>query len=104
MMSHRYRLAFRETLCGKKINTIGSTPRQLSRKITDGSASTAREQLIAVPMADPFDAETGAFSRTRSLRLSQSRKNQMQRNNSVNSRTRTYRDSNTANPEFIDKS
>lgn len=103
MMSHRYRFAFRETLCGKKINTFASTPRQLSRKTTDGSASTAREQLIAVPMADPFDAETGAFSRTRSLRLSQSRKNQMHRNNSVNSRTKIYREVNAANPEFTDK-
>lgn len=110
MMSHRYRFAFRETLCGKKANSYVATPRQLSRKTTDGSASTAREHLIAVPVVpvvpvvvDPFDAETGAFSRTRSLRLSQTRKTQMQRNNSVNSRTRICRDINAVNAEFVDK-
>lgn len=103
MMSHRYRFAFRETLCGKKINQFLLTPRQLSRKTTDSSTSTTREHLIAVPMVDPFDAETGAFSRTRSLRLSQSRKSQMQRNNSTNSRIRIGRETNVTNPEFVDK-
>lgn len=85
-MSQRYRLAFRETLCGKRQHRLisTSTPRQLSRKTTcdETDAMYASSQI-----SDPFDAETGAFSRTRSMRLSQHRsKPMMQRTGSVQSR------------------
>lgn len=79
MMSHRYRVAFRETLCGKKKHQlISSTPRQLSRKTTGES----EHPMLTSQLSDPFDAETGTFPRTRSMRLSQ---NRMQRTASVNS-------------------
>lgn len=77
MMSNRYRVAFRETLCGKKRHQlISSTPRQLSRK------TTSEHPPLQTQLSDPFDAETGTFPRTRSMRLSQ---NRMQRTASVNS-------------------
>lgn len=90
MMSHRYRVAFRETLCGKKQHKLISTPRQLSRKTTgsgggncnNADAETDAPMLVA-QLSDPFDAETGSFPRTRSLRLSQKR---MHRTASVQSR------------------
>lgn len=84
MMSHRYRVAFRETLCGKRQQSISATPKQLSRKTTDGSSSV-RDVLISAPLTDPFDAEHGSFPRTRSMRRSQNRS--MRRNGSVTSKS-----------------
>ncbi|XP_031629910.1 neuropeptides capa receptor-like [Contarinia nasturtii] len=95
MMSHRYRVAFRETLCGKKQHKLISTPRQLSRKTTGSGGGSGKGHgnsldtgdtdvaMLATQLSDPFDAETGSFPRTRSLRLSQKR---MQRTASVQSR------------------
>lgn len=83
MMSQRYRLAFRETLCGKKQHRLISTPsRNLSRKTTSDDA----DPMQTTQISDPFDAETGTFPRTRSMRLSQNRSKPMQRSGSVQSR------------------
>lgn len=88
MMSQRYRRAFRETLCGKKQHRLITTPRQLSRKTTsdDGDAMTTTQ------ISDPFDAETGTFPRTRSLRLSINRSKPMQRTGSVTSRAASLKE------------
>lgn len=83
-MSQRYRLAFRETLCGKRQHRLISTPRQLSRKTTSDDTDP---MYASSQISDPFDAETGTFPRTRSMRLSQNRsKPFMQRTGSVQSR------------------
>lgn len=80
MMSNRYRVAFRETLCGKKRHAFAPIPKGLARKtVSDGSA---RHALVTSSISDPFDAETGSFARTRSMRLSV-RSNAMQRTNSL---------------------
>lgn len=73
MMSLRYRVAFKETLCGKKQHQL--LP---SRKLSRGDTALTSQ------ISDPFDAETGHFSRNRSLRMSQHR---MQRQASTTSRT-----------------
>lgn len=86
MMSHRYRVAFRATLCGKQQHQLISTPRQLSRKTT----SEPENPQLASQISDPFDAETGTFPRTRSMRLSQ---RTMQRTSSVNSKATSIKES-----------
>lgn len=77
MMSQRYRVAFKETLCGKRKHKL------LTQKTTS-------EPVVTTSQVDPFDAETGTFSRTRSMRLSQHR---MQRQASTTSRTSRSRTS-----------
>lgn len=52
MMSKRYRFAFCQTLCGKKVKPFVSIPRQLPTRM---------------PMTELFKSEAGAFLRTRSL-------------------------------------
>lgn len=96
MMSQKYRLAFRETLCGKRQHKlISSTPRQLSRKTT---GDTDVPPVITTQLTDPFDAETGTFPRTRSMRLSQ---NRMHRQASVNSRATSVKESNEQSKDTI---
>lgn len=97
-MSQRYRLAFRETLCGKRQHRLisTSTPRQLSRKTTCDETDPMH---ASSQISDPFDAETGAFSRTRSMRLSQHRsKPLMQRTGSVQSRAISLKEPPTVGP------
>lgn len=89
-MSQRYRLAFRETLCGKHKHRLISTPRQLSRKTTGDDTDP---MYVNSQISDPFDAETGTFPRTRSMRLSQNR-SLMQRTNSVQSRATSLKEQN----------
>lgn len=90
MMSQRYRIAFRETLCGKSQHRLISTPRQLSRKTTGDDA----DSMTAAQISDPFDAETGTFPRTRSMRLSQNRSKTMQRSASTQSKASNYKGQN----------
>lgn len=82
MMSNRYRVAFRETLCGKKRRRRHFAPIQkgLARKTV--SDASARHALVSSSISDPFDAESGSFARTRSMRLSV-RSKTMQRTNSL---------------------
>lgn len=85
MMSKRYRCAFCQTLCGRKVKRFTSTPGQLSSRLTDGSMLTNRDNLMVIPMAELFKSETGAFLRTRSLPLPQTQTNQNQSNHSRHS-------------------
>lgn len=84
-MSQKYRLAFRETLCGMKQHKLITTPRQLSRKTTGDT----EVPMLTTQLSDPFDAETGTFPRTRSMRLSQ---NRMHRTASQNSRATSLKE------------
>lgn len=85
MMSQKYRIAFRETLCGKRPHKLISASRQLSRKTTGDT----EVPVLQTQLSDPFDAETGTFPRTRSMRLSQ---NRMQRTASQHSRATSLKE------------
>lgn len=94
MMSQKYRIAIRETLCGtKKRHTfISSTPRQMSRRtISSTDVPITEVPMLSAQLSDPFDAETGTFPRTRSMRLSQRmhRTASVRTNASVTSRATT---------------